>query len=313
MPLESSVACLKAAADETRVRLLLLLARGEATVGELQAILDQSQPRVSRHLRVLADAELVERFRDGQSVYYRLARDDFAQQIARMLNEHVGARDDRLQADAAALEGVLGARRRAAHSGPALAAAANSGARPAPAELESTLEELLGDFEFRDAVDIGCGGGSLLAWLGARAENVTGADTAREMRLLARARTQADGLSNCTIRAADLHALPFPAQSFDLVVLDEVLGASNDLPQALREARRVLRSAGRLLILDRVDPAARQLSPGSAGLAENQLNAALAEAGLRVKGRSWLPGRALDYAAFSALPVVSALRTGTDG
>ena len=313
MPLKSSVSRLKAVADATRVRLLLLLARGEATVGELQGILEQSQPRVSRHLRVLAEADLVERFRDGQSVYYRLARDPFAQQIASLLSDQAGHHDTPLQADAIALERVLGARRKAAHRAPALVAAAKSGARPAPDELEATLEELLGDIEFSDVLDIGCGGGGLLAWLAARADNVTGADTAREMRLLARARTQADELSNCTVRAADLHALPFPGQSFDLVVLDEVLGTSADLPQALGEARRVLRTSGRLLILDRVDPAVRQLAEGAAGLAENQLNAALAEAGLRVKGRSWLPGRALDYAAFTALPVAPALRTGTDG
>lgn len=313
MPLELSVSRLKAVADPTRVRLLLLLARGEATVGELQQILAQSQPRVSRHLRLLADAGLVERFRDGQFIYYRLAREPFAREIANLLEEEAGHDDPQLQADADALAKMLRARRRAAFSGPALVAAAHTGVRPPAADLETALEELLGSFDFRDVLDVGCGGGALLPWLSARADNVTGADTARPMRLLARSRTQAEGLSNCTVRAADLQALPFAGQSFDLVILDEVLGSSADLPAALSEATRVLRPDARLVILDRLEPAARQLSAEQTGLAENQLNAALASAGLRVTGRGWLPGRAPDYAALAAVPVSAALRTGTDG
>lgn len=313
MPLELSVTRLKAAAEPTRLRLLLLLARGEATVGELQDILGQSQPRVSRHLRLLAEAELVERFRDGQSIYYRLSSESFAQQIADLLADEAGRDAQQLRADADALEKVLRARRRAAFSGPALLAAAQAGARPAITELESALEELLAGFEFRDVLDVGCGGGALLPWFSARADHVTGGDIARPMRLLARARTQADGLSNCTVRAADLHALPFAAQSFDLVVLDEVLGAGTELGVALNEARRVLRPNARLVVLDRVEPAARQLSAERTGLAENQLVTALAAAGLRVTGRGWLPGRAPDYAAFAAVPAAVVSRTGTDG
>ena len=313
MPLELSVTRLKAAADPTRVRLLLLLARGEATVGELQEILAQSQPRVSRHLRLLAEADLVERFRDGQSIYYRLGRAPFAREIAGLLAAEAGHTDTQLQADATALDQLLHVRRRAAFSGPALLAAAQTGARPAAADLETALEELLAGVDFRDVLDVGCGGGALLAWLGTRADNVTGADTARPMRLLARARIQAEGLSNCTVRAADLHALPFADQGFDLVILDEVLGSSDALPVALNEARRVLRADGRLVILDRVEPAARQLSAERAGLAENQLNTALAAAGLRVTHRGWLPGRAPSYAALVAVPATAALRTGTDG
>jgi ArsR family transcriptional regulator len=311
MPLEQSVSRLKAAADPTRVRLLLLLARGEATVGELQGILGQSQPRVSRHLRLLSEARLVERFRDGQSIYYRLSGEPFARAIAGLLADEVGRGDT--QADATAFNQLLGARRKAAHSGAALLASASPGARPSPETLHASLDELLQDFEFNDALDIGCGGGTLLAWLGARADNVTGVDAAREMRLLSRARTQAEGLSNCTVRSADMRALPFSEQSFDLVVLDEVLGPCGDLPAALVEASRVLRPDGRLLIIDRVEPAARQLTPGRSAMAENQLNAALAGAGLRVLAHGWLPGRAPDYAAFLAVPLPPALRTGTNG
>jgi ArsR family transcriptional regulator len=310
MSLMRSVECLKAAAEPTRVRLLLLLARGEATVGELQTILDQSQPRVSRHLRLLADAGLVERYRDGQSIYYLLARAPLAQAVAGLLADASGV-DAQALTDAAALEQLLHVRRRAAFSRPALAAAART--RPAPEDLQTAVDELLAGFEFSEALDVGCGGGALLPWLADRAVNVVGADTARSMRLIARARIQADELRNCSVRAADAQTLAFPDQSFDLVILDEVLSASPDLDACLLEARRVLRRSGRVVILDRVEPAARRLGAPGSGLAENQLNTALAAASLRVTGRRWLPGRAPDYAALGAVPVPGAARTGTDG
>jgi ArsR family transcriptional regulator len=313
MSIDLAARTLKAAAEPTRVRLLLLLGRGEATVGELQEILEQSQPRVSRHLRVLAEAGLVERFRDGQSIYYRLASDQLPEAISGLVRDAAGANDPLVLADAAALDHMLRARQRAAFSGPALVAAAQTGGRPPLEELQAVLDELLAGLDFSDVLDVGCGGGALLPWLSARAAQVTGADIARPMRLLARSRLQVAGLSNCTIRDADLHALPFTDDAFDLVLLDEVLSRTQDPDAAWREVQRVLRPRGRVVILDRIEPAARQLAANRQGLAENQLTAALAAAGLRVIERRWLPGRALDYAAIVAQPVSAVERTGTDG
>jgi ArsR family transcriptional regulator len=108
MSIDLAARTLKAAAEPTRVRLLLLLGRGEATVGELQEILEQSQPRVSRHLRVLAEAGLVERFRDGQSIYYRLASDQLPEAISGLVRDAAGANDPLVLADAAALRPRLG-------------------------------------------------------------------------------------------------------------------------------------------------------------------------------------------------------------
>ena len=313
MSIDLAARTLKAAAEPTRVRLLLLLGRGEATVGELQEILEQSQPRVSRHLHVLAEAGLVERFRDGQSIYYRLAGDDLPQAITAVVREAAGVNDLLVLADAAALDHMHRARQRAAFSGPALVAAAQTGGRPPLEELQAVLDELLAGLDFSEALDVGCGGGALLPWLSAHSARVTGADIARPMRLLARSRLQAVGLSNCTIRDADLHALPFPDDAFDLVLLDEVISRTQTPDTAWREVQRVLRPGGRVLILDRIEPAARQLATNRRGLAENELTAALAAAGLRVVERRWLPGRALDYAAIVASPVSFIERTGTDG
>ncbi|MGI9330536.1 MAG: ArsR/SmtB family transcription factor [Gammaproteobacteria bacterium] len=313
MSIDLAARTLKAAAEPTRVRLLLLLGRGEATVGELQEILEQSQPRVSRHLRLLAEVGLLERFRDGQSIYYRLAGDELPQAIASVVSDAAGCNDPLVLADAAALDHMRRARQRAAFSGPALVAAAQTGGRPPLEELQAVLDELLAGQDFNEVLDVGCGGGALLPWLSARAERVTGADIARPMRLLARSRLQVAGLSNCTIRDADLHSLPFTDDAFDLVLLDEVLSRTRNLADAWQEVQRVLRPRGRVVVLDRIEPAARQLAANRQGLAENQLTSALAGAGLRVIERRWLPGRALDYAAIVASPLTAIEGTGTDG
>jgi ArsR family transcriptional regulator len=134
------------------------------------------------------------------------------------------------------------------------------------------------------------------------------------MRLLARSRVHQSGLANCTVRNGDLVALPFADNSFDLVVLDEVLGASADRRRGLSEAGRVLRRDGRLVIFDRIRPVSRRLSGADDGaLIENQLAAELGEVGLRVGSRVWLPGRAMEYALLVATPAAEYQRTGTDG
>ena len=143
---------------------------------------------------------------------------------------------------------------------------------------------------------------------------MVGVDVAQPARLLARSRVHELGLTNCTIRAADLRELPFDDQAFDLVILDEVLTSDVETADGLAEALRVLRPGGRLLIIDRIRPVASQLEARAGdALADNQLHVALAAAGARIESRRWLPGRAPDYALFSAAPVYSMPRTGSDG
>ncbi|MDJ0927587.1 MAG: metalloregulator ArsR/SmtB family transcription factor [Gammaproteobacteria bacterium] len=304
---------LKAAADPTRLRLLALLDRGEATVGELQAILEQSQPRVSRHLRLLSDAGLVERFRDGHWIYYRVATTPAARALVRAAIDTLDPQDVELLADRAALDRVKRERQRDAFGDRSALTSTLAGARPGEAELRDVVDELLGDGAVGEVLDIGCGGGSLLRWLAPRARLVVGADVSRSARVLARSRAHQWGLSNCTIRDADVEHLPFDDACFDLVILDEVLSATNDRDAGLREALRVLRPTGRLLILDRIWPVATQLGPNpEGGLIDNQLSAALAAAGGRVTARRWLPGRALEYAVFTAAPAYTLQRTGSD-
>jgi ArsR family transcriptional regulator len=313
MTLDLPSRSLKAAADPTRLRLLSILGQGDAAVSELQLVLQQSQPRVSRHLKILTDAGLIERFRDGHWVYYRLASAPAAKRLVDAAIAMLDPAEPQIRADRAALAEVKRSRRRDVYDDRAARARLLAGSRPDDAALRSALEEMLGDGPLGDVLDIGCGLGSALPILSSRARLVVGVDIAQSARLLARSRVHELGLANCTIRAAELSELPFDDRAFDLVILDEVLTAGVELADGLAEALRVLRPDGRMLIIDRIQPVASQL-PARAGvaLADNQLNVALAEAGARIESRRWLPGRAPDYALFAAVRAQTLLRTGSD-
>ncbi len=315
MSLTSAVQTLKAAAEPTRLRLLALLANGEASVGELQEVVQQSQPRVSRHLRLLDEADLVVKFRDGHWVYYRLAASMATIDAALAM---LGDDDEQVMRDRLALDRVKQNRERDVFSGPDVFRERGPGGvgfadKPSLESLAEAIDECIEDRRLGDALDIGCGGGALLRLLGSRARRVVGIDVSRRMRLLARSRVHRAGLANCTVRKGNLAMLPFDDDSFDLVVLDEVLNESIDVLTGLREASRVLRPSGQLLIVDRVRPVARQLSDprGAAQLIENQLTATLSELGYRVAHRSWFPGRIMEFALFAAVPDNLQQRTGT--
>ena len=316
MSLDTAIRTLKAAGDPTRARLLALLSVGEATVGELQRILEQSQPRVSRHLRLLGEAGLVTKFRDGQWVYYRVAADPVAQALVTQVIQLAGSTDPVIERDAAALTSLKRERERDAWSSQVAAGAPASvyaTARPDSAELAAAVVELLAGDDNGDVLNVGCGAGNLLVSLGEHARRVVGVDNSKRMRLLARSRVHRAGIATCTVRNGDLRELPFDDESFDVVVLDEVLGGSADRLAGLGEAHRVLRVGGRLIIADRLQPVARKLTSSDESLIENQLTAQLTELGFRTVTRSWLPGRALEYALLLAVKEAGIKRTGTHG
>jgi DNA-binding transcriptional ArsR family regulator len=316
MSLETTLRSLKAAADPTRLRLLAVLAAGEATVGELQAILEQSQPRVSRHLRLLGEAGLVTKFRDGQWVYYRLESSDTARDLVSRIVVMAGE-EPILDRDREALSRVKLSRERDAYnitrSRPA-GPGSLPGERPGEAAMIEALEECTGETRFGDVLDVGCGNGALLCALGERAQRVVGLDQSKGKRLLARSRMHRSGRANCTVRKAALPELPFADEAFDLVLLNEVLGDEGRLPKILGEAARVLRRDGHLVIVDWIQPAVRRLprQPADSPLYENAVTARLGELGFRISNRIWFPGRVMAYAMFSAVPEISAQRTGTN-
>lgn len=315
MSLPTAFNLLKAAADPTRLRLLVLLAAGEATVGELVEVLGQSQPRVSRHLRILTEAGLVRHFRDGQWVYYRLDADPAAAELVRCSVLLVGPADAQIAADHERMTGVRRRRERYAFTvatGPRRWALP-AGERPDEEALVQALADTLGQESLGDILDVGVGSGGVLRHLASRARSAVGLDMSRGMRVLARLRLQEAGLGHCTVRAGDMHALPFPDLAFDLVVLDGVLSLSATPELALAEACRVLRPAGRLLIFDRIAPAVRRLPEQrhAAILYENQLAAMLRALGLHGGRPVWLPGRGPEHALITAHLAAGAARTGT--
>jgi DNA-binding transcriptional ArsR family regulator len=243
------VQALKSLADPTRMRLVTLLGHGELTVGEICRVVGQSQPRVSRHLRLLTEAGFLDRFREEQRVYYRTPA---AGPRAGWLNEVLGSvdpEDPALQRDRVRMAVVVGDRERTAASELGVAAPADLD----EAGLAAVLREELGPVALGELLDIGTGAGRLLAMLGAQATHAVGVDLSSAALRLARARLHGRALAHCEFHCGDMYALSFAAKSFDTVTIDRVLAGAERPVAVLSEAARVLRRAGRLLVVERFD------------------------------------------------------------
>ena len=246
-------AALKAAGEETRLRMLTLLAEAELTVSDLTDILRQSQPRISRHLRLLAEAGLVERFREGTWAFFRLAEHGGGAAVARALLERLNPNDQTVQRDRARLASVRQARAAAAQAYFRQHAAEWDRIRKlhvADEAVEAAIHAALADKPFRSLLDLGTGTGRMLELFGPQIERGLGIDLSLDMLLLARDRLERAGLKNCSVRQGDIYDLPLGNDSFDVVILHQVLHFLDDGARAIREAARVLRPGGRLLVVD---------------------------------------------------------------
>jgi len=230
---------LKAFADPIRLRLLALCVRGECTVSELTQVMRQSQPRISQHLKQLCDAGLLERFRDGHFVYYRVPLSAEQASQRRRLFALLPSDDPVYESDFDQLCGIR------AEQGFAPSDQDDAAAR----HLHHALIELTVAMPLGDLIDIGSGQGRILKLLGSRAQRAVGVDTDADARQLARAELLLAGLENCSLRNGDMYALPFADGEFDTVILDDVLGAADRPLQVITEAQRILRKGGRLLLL----------------------------------------------------------------
>jgi ubiquinone/menaquinone biosynthesis C-methylase UbiE/DNA-binding transcriptional ArsR family regulator len=246
-------AALKAAGEETRLRVLALLAEAELTVSDLTDILRQSQPRISRHLRLLAEAGLVERFREGTWAFFRLAETGKGTAVARALLAHLDPTDQTIARDRARLASVRKARAAAAQAYFRAHAAEWDRIRKlhvADAAVEAAIRKALVDKPFRSLLDLGTGTGRMLELFGPDIERGLGLDLSLDMLALARDRLERAGLKNCSVRQGDIYDLPLPNDAFDVVILHQVLHFLDDGARAIHEAARVLRPAGRLLVID---------------------------------------------------------------
>ena len=244
---------LKAAGEETRLRVLALLAEAELTVSDLTDILRQSQPRISRHLKLLVEAGLVERFREGTWAFFRLAEQGGGADVARALIERLNPGDQTIARDRERLSSVRQARAAAAQAYFRAHAAEWDRIRKlhvADEAVEDAIRAALSDKPFRSLLDLGTGTGRMLEMFGPDIERGLGLDLSLDMLLLARDRLERAGLRNCSVRQGDIYDLPLANDSFDVVILHQVLHFLDDGARAIREAARVLRPGGRLLVVD---------------------------------------------------------------
>lgn len=244
---------LRAAGEETRLRLLILCAHAELTVSELLQILGQSQPRVSRHLKLLCEAGLLDRFQEGSWVYYRLAGKSSASLLARYLVDLVPEEDPVVARDLERLNIVKQARMDAATEYFKENAKHWNEIRSLHVpekDVEEILTQALEGRTVTDLLDIGTGTGRMLELLGARAQFAVGIDTSREMLAFARAAIEQAELRNCQIRLGDMYTLPFANDSQDVVVIHQVLHYADRPKMVIDEAKRVLREGGLLMLAD---------------------------------------------------------------
>lgn len=245
---------LRAAGEPTRLRLLVLCAHSELSVSELVQIVGQSQPRVSRHLKLLVEAGLLMRFREGSQVFFRIAdRNSGYAHLARTLVDLVSEDDDAMHRDLARLQTVRD--RRAAEADVYFQTVASQwdeirSLHVSEQEVESALLSLVGDFRVSDYLDIGTGTGKIVGLLAGCAERAVGVDSSRPMLKLARANLEKRQLRNAHVRLGDMYGLPFGDDSFDLVTLHLVLHYAQDPSSVFGEIARVLRPGGRLLLVD---------------------------------------------------------------
>jgi ubiquinone/menaquinone biosynthesis C-methylase UbiE len=298
--MEGLLSALRAAAEVTRLRLLLLCADAELTVSELTEILGQSQPRVSRHLKLLCEAGLLERIPEGAFVFYRLARTAPGGDLARRLVELLPAGDPALALDRERLDQVK--RQRAATAAAYFRVNAERWSQIRALhiderEVEAALLRLLPPEEIADFLDIGTGTGRMLEIFGPHVARAVGVDLSREMLAVARVNLERAGLRNCTIRRADMYQLPLPGASFDAVVIHQVLHYAERPAQVIAEAARVLRPGGRLAIVDFAPHVLEDLRTAHAhrrlGFAPKEVMGWCREAGLEPQPSVDLPGERL--------------------
>ena len=287
---------LKAIAEPTRFRLTRLCAQGELTVSELMRIVGQSQPRVSRHLKLLQDAGVLESFREQHWVFYRVAQNAHCQQLISGLLEQLPMDDDLMELDQARLNELREARAKLSE------------------EFVDTevpdwlrLHEYHGDeLRFSDAVkqalagrdvghllDIATGTGRMLKIAGPLADSGVGIDLSKKMVMVARNALAEADLPHLTVRQEDMYQMRFPARHFDTVTIDQVLYFASNPDALIKEATRVLKPHGRLLFVAFTE-AVQAKTPPSVGIAISDIQHWLEEAGLKITATNVLPGDVLD-------------------
>ncbi len=233
----------RALADPVRMRLVALCRQGECSVSELTEVLGLSQPRISQHLKQLCDCGILRGFREGKWVFYRVAagRSDAGQSSRRLL-DLIPVNDEIFQNDLGRLRELRG---ESIDAGGKDDETEKQGDR----DLYKALVELTVTAQVGDLLDVGCGRGQILKLLATRANRAVGVDIDSDATRLARTELMLAGLPNCSLRSGDMYRLPFADAEFDTIILDDVTADAKHPVRVLKEARRVLKPRGRLIVL----------------------------------------------------------------
>lgn len=291
---------LQALADPTRLRILLLLRLMELSVGELAQVLGQSQPRVSRHLKILADAGVVERRKEGSWVFLALADAARITPVFTLIDQWADpATQAAFASDSARIETIRAERAQAASRHFAGIAETWDQIRSlhvAESEVEQAIGRSLGNRPLGRLVDIGTGTGRMIELFGPRASLAIGIDRSSEMLRLARVKLEAAGIPS-SLRQGDMYALPLPDGAADSIIIHQVLHYAHSPAVAIAEAARVLVPGGRLLVVDFAAHDREELRATDAhirlGFEDEAMTGWFAAAGLTVDRIQHLRGGAL--------------------
>lgn len=305
--MEQLLECLRASGEPTRIRIIHILSKCDLTVTEITQILGQSQPRVSRHLKLLCDAGLIERIPEGTWAFFRLSdhrlgstassqSETTAHKFSRLLTTMMDDDDPIFLRDLERLYEIKLARtERAAQYFEANASDWDRirALQLPESDVEQALLELAGTEPIEDLVDMGTGTGRILEVLSNRVKRGIGLDSNREMLTVARANIERAGLTNCHVRQGDIFAPPLPEACADLIVIHQVLHFLSEPRLAVTEAARLLRANGIMIIVDfkphhleflRNDHAHRRL-----GFSDQQVQAWFEDANLNMEEKLELP------------------------
>jgi ArsR family transcriptional regulator len=294
------VTVLRALAEPTRLRLAALCAATELTVSDLTRLLGQSQPRISRHLKLMVEAGVLERHAEGAFALFRLSDSAFIRRLALPAIEALPAADETVARDRARLAELKNARAEAARAFVSANAArwdAERALHVPENEVEAALLRLVPAGRYERLLDVGTGTGRILELLATRVTQAVGLDLSREMLAIARGRIAAADLAQANLRHGSFYELPFAAGSFDLVIAHMALHFAEDPAAVVAEAARVLAPGGLLLAVDFDRHAREEFRANHAhvhlGLSTAEIETWFAAAGLEAQPAQSLPGAML--------------------
>ncbi|HCP01090.1 MAG TPA: ArsR family transcriptional regulator [Rhodospirillaceae bacterium] len=316
--MDQILALLRAAGEPTRLRILVLCAQGDLTVSELTQILGQSQPSISRHLKLLCDAGLLERLQEGSWAFFHLASGTIVAEVLSVLLDAIDPSDTELIRDAQRLAGIKATRAQRAEVYFRNAAASWNEIRALHVDealVEAAIEDILSVDAHAALLDIGTGTGRMLQLLSHRVQHAVGIDKSRDMLAVARTNLSEPQYRNCNVRQADMYQLPFNDRSFDLIVLHMVLHFADEPANAIREAARVVSPGGHIVIIDFAPHEVEELRETHAhrrlGFRADEVEGWAGAHGLQTTDVRSLPGTSLNVTIWKTRRPAEVLRIDT--